>query len=253
MTRNSKRLVAWKFRDAEVYCFAIAAVLAATMLRFLAQPVFGSATPYIMYILPIMAAAAYGGFSCGLFTSILSTLVIVSVFMHGRVLPFPDAPYLFLFLLDGLCISWLGEQMRLAMRSADKAQTDAETARERERTILNSISDGFGALDENWQFVHTNNQLAKLTQVPAVELLGKRLWDVCPELAHPPARRELRSAFGEQVPVQLEIFVSHLNCWYEIRAYPQQHGLSIFSHDITDRKRSEQLLARKRGTPSPGA
>jgi len=189
-----------------------------------------------------MAAAAYGGFSCGLFTSILSTLVIVSVFMHGRVLPFPDAPYLFLFLLDGLCISWLGEQMRLAMRSADKAHTDAETARERERTILNSISDGFGALDENWQFVHTNNQLAKLTQVPAVELLGKRLWDVCPELAHSPARRELRSAFGEQVPVQLEIFVSHLNCWYEIRAYPQQHGLSIFSHDITDRKRSEQLL-----------
>src|ERR1700722_17179041 len=94
-------------KDARVYMFALSAVLAATALRFLARPVFGDTAPYIMYVLPIMAAAAYGGFSPGLFTTISSTLVIVFVFLGGRVVAVPDAPYLFLFLLDGLYISWL--------------------------------------------------------------------------------------------------------------------------------------------------
>ena len=145
----------WSNRRAQVYLFALAGVLAATSLRFMAQPVFGNTAPYIMYILPIMAAASYGGFSPGLFATVSSTLVIISVFMRGSVLAFPNAPYLFLFLLDGLYISWLGEQMRFAMRAAERAYGEAEEARDRERTILNSISDGFGALDEDCFWITT--------------------------------------------------------------------------------------------------
>jgi PAS domain S-box-containing protein len=233
---------AWNPKRAQVYFFALAAVLAATALRFLAQPVFGNTTPYIMYILPIMAAAAYGGFSPGLFTTITSTVVVVLVFLGGRVLAFPDAPYLFLLMLDGLYISWLGEQMRLAIRTADEAHGDAEALRDRERTILNSISDGFGALDGNWQFVHANAQLAALTTLSVAQLLGKRLWDAWPELAEPAARKELQRAMQQQVPVRIEVFVPRSNCWHETCAYPQKRGLSIFSHDITDRKQAERLL-----------
>jgi PAS domain S-box-containing protein len=232
----------WSNRRAQVYLFALAGVLAATSLRFMAQPVFGNTAPYIMYILPIMAAASYGGFSPGLFATVSSTLVIISVFMRGSVLAFPNAPYLFLFLLDGLYISWLGEQMRFAMRAAERAYGEAEEARDRERTILNSISDGFGALDEDWQFVHANEQLATLTRLPVAQLLGKRLWDTWPELAESPAREELERAFLSRVPVRIEVFIPRLNCWYETCAYPQQRGLSLFSHDITDRKQAEERL-----------
>src|SRR3989442_9064107 len=86
----------------QVYLFGLAAVVAATTLRLLAQPIFGNTVPYIMYILPIMGAATFGGFAPGLFATIASTLVMVFVFLGGHVLAFPDAPYLFLFLLDGL-------------------------------------------------------------------------------------------------------------------------------------------------------
>ncbi|HVN06439.1 MAG TPA: PAS domain S-box protein [Bryobacteraceae bacterium] len=232
----------WRQKEGQVYLFAAVAILAATALRFLAQPVFANSAPYIVYILPIMAAAAYGGFSPGLFTTVLSTAVIVSVFLRGRVLAFPDAPYLFLFLLDGLYISWLGEQMRIAMRDALSAHSEAEAARVRERTILNSVSDGVGSLDEHWQFVHANEQLARLTLLPATELLGKRLWDAWPELAERRARQELKRAFDEHVPVRFEVCIPRLDCWYETCAYPQKLGLSLFSHDITDRKRAERLL-----------
>jgi len=238
---NSMRL-AWGPKRGQVYFFALAAVVAATTLRFMAQPLFGNTAPYIMYILPIMAAAAYGGFSPGLFTTITSSLVIMFVFVGGRMFAFPDAPYMFLFLLDGLYISWLGEQMRFAIRVADKAEGEASALRDRENTILNSISDGFGALDGDWQFVHANEQLAGLTLCPVAELLGKRLWDAWPELAEGAARRELQRAFDAQVPVRIEVSIPRLNRWYETCAYPQKNGLSLFSHDITDRKEAERLL-----------
>ena len=46
----------------------------------------------------------------------------------------------------------------------------------------------------------------------------------------------------QQVPVRIEVLVPRSNCWYEACAYPQKCGLSIFSHDITDRKQAERLL-----------
>jgi len=242
MTSAAPNPFTWRQKETQVYLFALAAIMAATALRFLAQPLFANSTPYIVYILPIMAAAAYGGFAPGLFTTIVSTLVIVSLFLRGRVMAFPDAPYLFLFLLDGLYISWLGEQMRIAMRDALAAHGEAEAARDREQTILNSISDGFGSLDEHWQFVHANEKLARLTLVPAADLLGKRLWDAWPELAERRSRQALKRAFDQRVPVRFELFIPRLDAWYETCVYPQKRGLSLFSHDITDRKRAERLL-----------
>src|SRR5215472_451781 len=212
------------------------------MLRLVAQPVFGNTAPYIFYILPIMATGAYGGFGPGLSATTSSAFVVIFVFLGGHVLPFPDAAYLFLFLLDGLCISWLGEQMSLALRAAAEADSKAEAARERERTILNSVSDAFGSLDENWQFVHANEKLALLTGHAAGELLGKQVWEVWPELAGSPAKEDLERAFQEKLAVRVETFMRQLGRWYETSAYPQACGLSLFTHDITDRKLAEKVL-----------
>src|SRR5215470_18958651 len=46
------------------------------------------------------------------------------------------------------------------------SDSEAAAARERERTILNSVSDAFGSVDEEWQFVHANENLARLTGRP---------------------------------------------------------------------------------------
>jgi hypothetical protein len=48
------------------YVFGLSTVLAGTMMGLMSQPVFGSIPPYLIYILPVMAAAAYGGFAPGL-------------------------------------------------------------------------------------------------------------------------------------------------------------------------------------------
>jgi PAS domain S-box-containing protein len=238
----SRRLPAGGSQKFQVYVFGLAAVTAATTLWLLLHPIFGNSAPYIFYILPIIATAAYGGLTPGLFATVSSALVLVVAFLGRRVFASPDAPYFITFLLDGLCISWFGQKMSLAMRAAAEADDAAEVARERERTILSSVSDAFGSVDEHWRFVHANERLATLTGLPLGELLGKEAWEAWPELTETSARDELDRAYRDRIPVRVEVFMPRLGRWYETSAYPQARGLSLFSRDITDRKRAEEIL-----------
>ncbi len=124
---------AGSFQELQIYAFGLTAVLAATTLRLLFQVIFGNTAPYIFYILPIIATAAYGGFIPGLFATLSSTVVLAMAFLGGHALSRRDALYFFLFLLDSLFISWLGEQMLLAVRAAAGANSEDEDAREPER------------------------------------------------------------------------------------------------------------------------
>src|SRR5262245_56112542 len=102
------------------YIFGLSAVLAGTMMGLMGLPVFGRVPPYVIYILPVMAAAAYGGSGPGLLATMTSTLAIVFIFRPSDAFQpiFGPTMFLFLFVLDGLAISWLGEQMRISMRTA---------------------------------------------------------------------------------------------------------------------------------------
>jgi PAS domain S-box-containing protein len=238
----SRQLSAGSSRMLQVYVFGLTAVIAATALRLFIQPIFGNAAPYTFYILPIIATAAYGGLMPGLFATTLSALVLVIAFLGRHVLFGADAVYFVVFLLDGVSISWLGERMSRAIRTAARARSETADAMERERRILNSVSDAFGAVDENWRFVHANEKLATLTGQPLGELPGKPAWEVWPELAEPPVREELERALRDQTSARVEVFMPRLDRWYETNAYPQPHGLSLFSLDITDRKQAEEVL-----------
>ena len=59
------------------YVFGMTTVITATMVALLAQPVFGTVPPYVVYILPVMAAAAYGGLMPGLAATTASILAII--------------------------------------------------------------------------------------------------------------------------------------------------------------------------------
>ena len=48
---------------------------------------------------------------------------------------------------------------------------------------------------------------------------------------------------AEQRPLQIEAFYPPYNRWFENRIYPSADGLTIYFHDITERKRAEQLEA----------
>jgi signal transduction histidine kinase len=56
---------------------------------------------------------------------------------------------------------------------------------------------------------------------------------------------EFRRAVAEQVPVEFEYYYEPWDSWFLNKAYPSKDGgLSVFFHDITARKRSEEALRR---------
>jgi len=105
--------------------------------------------------------------------------------------------------------------------------------------ILDRITDAFFALNAAWRFVYVNDQAKRMLDRDGDGLLGRVIWDVFPETAHTPFPTQFHHAMDEQIPITFETFYNPMETWFEVRAYPSEDGLSVYLHDITERKRRE--------------
>ncbi|HEY9848612.1 MAG TPA: PAS domain S-box protein [Leptolyngbyaceae cyanobacterium] len=117
-----------------------------------------------------------------------------------------------------------------------------QSARNRITNILESITDAFFALDNQWCFTYLNRQAEQLLQKTQAELLGKNIWDKFPEAVNSTFYREYHKAFLEQTSVEFEEFFPPLNTWFYVHAYPGKNSLSVYFQDITERKQIEQKI-----------
>ena len=108
--------------------------------------------------------------------------------------------------------------------------------------ILESITDAFFALNDDWNITYINKQAAKLLRKSRVELLGQNLWVTFPEAIGSTFQKQYEKAVQNHIAVQFEEFYPPLNTWFEVHAYPSQDGLSIYFRDITERKKYEKEL-----------
>jgi PAS domain S-box-containing protein len=106
--------------------------------------------------------------------------------------------------------------------------------------ILDRVSDGFVALDTNWRYVYLNRQAAALFGREPSDLIGRHIWTEFPEGRGQPFQLAYEKAMAEQVSIQMENYYEPWNRWFENRIYPAPDGLSIFFHEITERKLAEQ-------------
>ncbi|HEX8557548.1 MAG TPA: ATP-binding protein [Pyrinomonadaceae bacterium] len=109
-------------------------------------------------------------------------------------------------------------------------------------TILESITDAFFALDRAWRFTYLNRQAERLLRRGREELLGRSVWDEFPEAFGTAFYEQYRRAADEQVSVTFDEFYPPLGRWFEVRAYPSPEGLSVYFHDVTERRESERRL-----------
>ncbi len=109
--------------------------------------------------------------------------------------------------------------------------------------VLSSITDGLALLDREWRYTYFSEQAARIIGVSAAEVLGGCVWDLFPKARdskfHECYHRAV--ATGQTVDFE-EYYPSPIGKWLHCRCHPSSGGLAVYFHDITARKRAEEVL-----------
>jgi len=134
--------------------------------------------------------------------------------------------------------------------------TARKRAEEERRQVFERITDAFVALDRDWIYTYVNSKAAQIFGRTPETMIGRHIWTEFPEGVGQKFDLTYRKCMAEQLPAFLEEYYPPYGKWFENRIYPSPQGLTIYFHDITERKLAEQqirhlnqnleLLVRKR-------
>src|SRR5437867_4905792 len=108
--------------------------------------------------------------------------------------------------------------------------------------ILEGISGGFFALDNQYNFTYWNRAAEEGTKLNRQDVLGKHVFDIFPNAKDAELGEKYRQAMDQKV---FQSFVTsyrdeRFEAWYDIRIYPTDSGISVFFQDITAQKREQR-------------
>jgi PAS domain S-box-containing protein len=103
------------------------------------------------------------------------------------------------------------------------------------RALLEEIDEAFLALDWDYRYVHANARAMTLTGKPQEELLGRRPWEIHPELAGTLLDRAYHEAMELGRPSVIEYRSVVSGNWLEARVYPTAAGVSAYFRNINER------------------
>ncbi|MBP1153986.1 MULTISPECIES: diguanylate cyclase [unclassified Paenibacillus] len=114
--------------------------------------------------------------------------------------------------------------------------------RDHKIAILDTILDGFIAIDRDWRITYWNKEAELITGKTAKEILDAPIWDIFPQEVGSLSSTKLHEAMYEQMTVRYDTYLKLTNQWYSVHVHSSKQGLTVFLLDITGRKRAEQQL-----------
>ncbi|WP_370663356.1 hybrid sensor histidine kinase/response regulator [Massilia rhizosphaerae] len=130
-------------------------------------------------------------------------------------------------------------------RELQEAREALRLANARMENMLESLTDGFCAVDHQWRIMYINGRaldmLAPL-QKTRPSLVGHDLWASFPELRGSQLETVYRRVMVSRETAIQEFFWPALKRWFEVRAHPSPDGLTLYFQDINRRKADQQAL-----------
>jgi PAS domain S-box-containing protein len=127
-----------------------------------------------------------------------------------------------------------------------RARQRIEASERRLRNVYERITDGFFAVNADWEYEYVNEEGAALTGRTRAKLVGTSVWEAFPELIDSPFESALRTAMEEQTSASVEEYYPAHDSWYDVRVYGDEAGISIYFQDVTERvERRRELRETK--------
>ncbi len=109
--------------------------------------------------------------------------------------------------------------------------------------LINSAIDGVVTVDREWVVKAWSPGAERETRLPAAATVGKRLWDVYPQLEQAGFAAGLRRTMTDRTPVTFEGFYGdgreRFSGWFCFSSYPLDDGLLLLVRNTTQRRRAE--------------
>ena len=110
--------------------------------------------------------------------------------------------------------------------------------------VLETMPTAFYSLDTRWRFTRVNAEAERVLGMRRDQLLGRSLWEVFPEIAGTVVERRYRKAVASGRATTFEHSPGSTGRWFEMRAWPGPDGLSVYLHDVTDRRGNQEGARR---------
>src|SRR5215831_15535356 len=219
----------WRLRSPVLrYTVAVVSVALTLWLRLALRGVIGEQSPYMSFFLAIVVASWLGGLGPGIVATILAALGAWFFVAKPYDLSVSQEVAAFLFVVEGLLVSYLVDALR--------------TSRGRVGSIIESISDGFAVFDRQWRVIYVNENGAELARLKPAQIIGRSVWELFPKAVGTILWEKLHQAVRESHPTHFEQYVEASQSWFEHDAYPSPEGLTLFTRDITERKKDRADL-----------
>lgn len=124
-------------------------------------------------------------------------------------------------------------------------QVHQETSEQITR-ILESITDAFFAVDDEWTFTYVNAQAESTLKRSRDDLVGAHLWSTFAGAVGSTFHEQCRRALDTQATAEFTAYFPPLNSWFEVKAFPFPDGLSVYFDDVTGRVEAQENLRRER-------
>lgn len=123
-----------------------------------------------------------------------------------------------------------------------KQEEELKLSNKKVSETLESIQDGFCALDQNWTVTYWNSEAENMLMKERAFILGKNIWEVFPEAKDLKFFSCLDQAVKDQKPIRFEEYFPPLKLWLDLSAFPSEDGVTVYFRNVNDRKAAEEQM-----------
>src|SRR5262249_2534400 len=139
-----------------------------------------------------------------------------------------DVVALVVFTGVAVLVGWLGT-------ARTRAAALAAASRRRMVDTLESISEGFVALDRRWRFTELNPRAEELLGRTRDDLLGRSIAEAFPDARGTSVFEQATAALHAERASKFEAFCASRDLWFSVQLHPIARGFYVYFEDVTGR------------------